>query len=113
MLLARALEGDLELIVSPQLLEELEVVLIREKFRRYFTIEEVEDYLVFIGRLGTVVPDPIEPPPFRSADPKDDYLIALAYTEKAILVSGDSHLLDLTGGAPICAPADLLGAPIG
>jgi predicted nucleic acid-binding protein len=49
---------------------------------------------------------------FFSADPKADYLIALAYSQKALLVSGDSHLLDLTGGAPICAPADLLGAPI-
>jgi putative PIN family toxin of toxin-antitoxin system len=110
MLLAQAQGAGIELIVSPLLLEELEAVLLRRKFRRYFTVEEVQDYLAFIGRHGTLVPDPHGPPPFHSADPDDDYLIALAYTEKAMLVSGDSDLLDLTGGAPICAPADLIAA---
>lgn len=45
-------------------------------------------------------------------DPDDDYLIALAHSQNAVLVSGDSHLLDLSGGAPILSPADFL-APQG
>jgi putative PIN family toxin of toxin-antitoxin system len=107
-LLERAGDGEFELVVSPQLLAELEDVLLRDKFRRYVDVETVEVFLEALRREATVAPDPTEPPPFRSADPKDDYLIALAYSEKAILISGDSDLLDLTGGAPICGPADFL-----
>jgi putative PIN family toxin of toxin-antitoxin system len=110
-LLERAGDGEFELVVSPQLLAELEDVLLRDKFRRYADLETVEVFLEALRREATVAPDSSEPP-FRSVDPKDDYLIALAYSEKAILVSGDSDLLDLTGGAPICAPADLIGTPL-
>ena len=52
--------------------------------------------------------DPEGPPPMRSADPDDDYLIALAHGNRAALVSGDSHLLDLADRAPILSPADFL-----
>jgi uncharacterized protein len=109
-LLERARDGEFELVVSPQLLSELEDVLHRDKFRRYIDVKTVGVVLGAVRHEARVVPDPTEDPPFNSVDPKDDYLIALAYAEKAILVSGDSDLLDLTGGAPICAPADLLGA---
>jgi uncharacterized protein len=111
MLLAEAHGAGFELIVSPLLLQELEAVLLRKKFRRYVTIEEVEDYLAFIARHGTLVPDPSEPAPLRSLDPEDNHLLDLAYAQKAVLVSGDSDLLELTGGAPICAPADFGKSP--
>jgi putative PIN family toxin of toxin-antitoxin system len=111
-LVERLREAEFELIVSPRLLAELEEVLLRAKFRRYASLEETRKFLAMVRHEARVEPDPDQPPPFRSTDPKDDYLIALAYTQKAILVSGDSDLLDLTGGAPICAPADLLGVPV-
>ena len=106
-LLTQAREAGFELVVSPLLLKELEVVLLRKKFRRYATVEEVEEYLGFIRQQAIAVRDPEEPAPITCPDPKDDYLLALAYSQKAILVSGDSHLLELGSGAPICAPADL------
>ena len=81
-------------------------MLLRKKFRRFVTVQEVGDYLAFISRQGTLAPDPDQPAPLSCPDPKDEYLLALAFAQKAVLVSGDSHLLDLTGGAPICAPAD-------
>lgn len=102
--------GALELIVSPLLLGELEEVLEREKFRRYVDRDTVRDYIVLLRRDAVVADDPEDEPPLRSADPDDDYLIALAFNQKAVLVSGDRHLLDLTGGAPILAPADLFRA---
>lgn len=111
-LVERLQSAEFELVASPQLLAELEDVLLRAKFRRYIGLEETKKFLAMVREEATIAPDPGEPPPFHSVDPKDDYLIALAYTQKAILISGDSDLLDLTGGAPICAPADLLGAPI-
>jgi putative PIN family toxin of toxin-antitoxin system len=106
-LLAQAQMAGFELVVSPLLLKELEVVLLRKKFRRYATEEEVQKYLGFIRQQATAVRDPDERAPITCPDPKDDYLLALAYSQKAILVSGDSHLLELASGAPICAPADL------
>jgi predicted nucleic acid-binding protein len=44
--------------------------------------------------------DPDNPEP-RSVDPGDDYLLALAQTASAVLVSGDRHLLPLGGGLPV------------
>ncbi len=107
-LLAEARAGALELIVSPRLLDELEEVLGRDKFRRYVGLDAVRDYAALLRRDALAVPDPPDPPPLRCADPDDDYLIALAYSQNATLVSGDKHLLDLAGGAPILSPADLL-----
>lgn len=108
MLLEQAHGAGFELVVSPLLLSELEGVLLRKKFRAHLTVSEVRNYLNFLRRLATVVPDPDESAPISSSDPDDDYLLDLAFAQKAILVSGDSDLLDLTGGAPICAPRDLL-----
>lgn len=106
MLLAQAHEAGFEMIVSPLLLEELETVLLRKKFRRYAAVEEVEDYLVFVKRQGTLVPDPDQPAPVPCPDPDDEYLLALAYAQKAVLVTGDLRLLEIGRGAPICGPAD-------
>jgi putative PIN family toxin of toxin-antitoxin system len=109
-LLAYAREAQFELIVSPLLLKELEVVLLRKKFRRYVSVDEARDYLDFLRQLATVAPDPDEKAPITCSDPDDIYLLALAFSQKAVLVSSDSDLLDLTGGAPICAPADFLSS---
>ena len=111
-LLEEARAGELELIVSPRLLAELEDVLARKKFRRYLDLPKAREFVDALRREATVAPDPEGAPPLRSADPEDDYLIALAYSQSARLVSGDSHLLDLADVAPICSPADLLaGVP--
>lgn len=108
MLLEQTHGAGFELIISPLLLEELEVVLLRKKFRRYATVEEVGDYLRFLRRLATIAPNPEQPAPLSCPDPKDEYLLALAYSQKAVLVSGDSDLLEIASGAPICASADFL-----
>jgi putative PIN family toxin of toxin-antitoxin system len=105
-LLERVREGELELVVSLLLLVELEEVLGREKFRRYADLDTVRDYIDLLRREAFVASDPEGPPPLRSADPDDDYLIALAHSQNAVLVSGDNHLLDLAGQAPILSPAD-------
>jgi uncharacterized protein len=100
--------GELELIVSPRLLAELEGVLRRKKFRRYIDLDAVQALFDLLRREAIIAPDPEEPSPLRSADPDDDYLIALARSQSARLISGDSHLLDLADMAPICSPADFL-----
>jgi putative PIN family toxin of toxin-antitoxin system len=107
-LLLSAGEGDLELIVSPLLLEELELVLRREKFRRYVDSDGVTAYLDLLRRSAEIAVDPETPPPIRCADPDDDYLIALAHSQNAALISGDGHLLALAGKIPVHSPADFL-----
>lgn len=107
-LLREVRDGGLELVVSPLLLEELEDVLSRQKFRRYVALDAVREYIDLIRREAVPAPDPEELSSLRSADPDDDYLIALAQSQNAILVSGDKHLLEIGAGAPILAPADLL-----
>ena len=49
----------------------------------------------------------------RSADPGDDYLIALASAHRAALVSGDKHLLSLSSKIPVFSPRDFLELLVG
>ncbi|HEX6457226.1 MAG TPA: putative toxin-antitoxin system toxin component, PIN family [Solirubrobacterales bacterium] len=107
-LVAAARDGSYDLIASPLLLAELESVLRRDKFRSYADLDRVATYVQLLGREAQIVPDPEAPPPIRCADPGDDYLIALAHAQKAVLVSGDRHLLDLAGTIPVLSPSDFL-----
>lgn len=104
--LLRAWErGEFELIVSTALLEELERALGYPKLRRHIPEEEAQRVLRWLTESATVAVDPAEPPPILSVDSGDDYLIALAASRRAILVSGDRHLLDLADRIPILEPA--------
>ena len=102
--------GSFELIVSPLVLEELKLVLSREKFRRYVDLGVVDQYVELLRRDAAMADDPAEPPPIRCADPEDDYLIALAHSRGAALVSGDGHLLELAGEIPVFTPSEFLAA---
>jgi uncharacterized protein len=111
-LLTATRDGSFELIVSPLLLEELEMVLGREKFRRYVGLGVVDQYVELLRRDSAVVADPAEQPPIRCADPDDDYLIALAHSCSAALVSGDKHLLALAGEIPVFTPSEFLASQV-
>lgn len=95
-LLDRWLAGAFELIVSEQLLEELERALGYSKIRERIPEQDSADFLALIRGVADLAPDPDDPPPARSNDPDDDDLIALAAQERAHLVSGDSDLLAST-----------------
>ena len=105
-------DGQFELIFSPLLLAELERAFAYPKLRRRISAEEAEAVIDWLRHAATVAPDPDEPPPTRSRDPGDDYLLALAAAENALLVSGDEHLLSLEGPLarrlPIHSPAAFL-----
>ncbi|MEJ7843759.1 MAG: putative toxin-antitoxin system toxin component, PIN family [Rubrobacter sp.] len=88
--------GSFEMIVSLKLLYELQEVLSRDKFRRYLSIQDVGEYVLWIEDEATAAADPEMRTSIITRDPKDDYLVALALSESAdFLVSGDPHLLDL------------------
>jgi len=81
--------------VSPSHLAELEDVLMRPQFRRYFTMREAERALERIRKRSHSVKTEFQVRPI-CRDPKDDYLLALAKAAKAdLLVTGDEDLLVL------------------
>jgi putative PIN family toxin of toxin-antitoxin system len=102
------LRGEFELVVSPALLEELERVFAYPKLRKRIEPGEADRVVEWLGSTATMAVDPNDPPAIRSPDPGHDYLIALAETERAALVSGDQHLLGLAESLPIFSPVDFL-----
>jgi uncharacterized protein len=109
-LLLSARAGGFDLVVSPLLLDELESVLQRKKFRRYVDLDGVAAYLDLLRRDAQLAADPETPSPIHCTDPDDDYLIALAHSQNAALVSGDSDLLKLSDTIPVFSPAEFLSS---
>lgn len=82
-----------ELLLSPDLLEEVERVLQYPKFS--FSSEEIVDYLALLTEAAELVR-----PDFHlsviEADPSDDRILECALAGRAeVIVSGDGHLLSL------------------
>ncbi len=102
------LDGAYELVVSPMLLDELSRALAYPKLRKRISAAEAEELLHLLRRNADVVQDPTGAPPVRSPDPDDDYLITLAASAQAVLVSGDTDLLGLGDDIPASTPADFL-----
>ena len=100
--------GEFELIVSPLLLTELERALSYPKLRKRIPQEDAVAVLAWLRRSALIVRDPPERGAVQSADPDDDYLIALAEEEQAALVSGDAHLLALAGTIPVLSARQFL-----
>ena len=106
-LLSRWRAGEFELIVSEALLDEVERALAYPKLRSRIEPEEAADFVELLRRVAVVIADPAEPPK-RAADPRDDYLLALAERAGAVLISGDRHLLDVADRFPIRSPREFL-----
>jgi putative PIN family toxin of toxin-antitoxin system len=111
--LDEARSGTIELFTSAVLLAELEDVLHREKFaKRLATVGlSPSDLVVGYAALATVIePTPISP--VILADPDDDDVLACAVAAHAeVVVSGDSHLLNLKNyqHSHILTAAELVG----
>jgi putative PIN family toxin of toxin-antitoxin system len=101
-------EGQFELVVSGKLLDELVRALSYPKLRRHISEQDANAVMRWISASATSVADPESEPPVRSVDPGDDYLVAVAWTERAVLVSGDTHLLDLASDMPVYSPRRFL-----
>jgi putative PIN family toxin of toxin-antitoxin system len=108
-ILARWLAGEFELVLSESLLAELDRALAYPKLRARIAPEDAAEFVAFLQTTAVLASDP-PAPPRRSPDPGDDYLLALAEGEKAVVVSGDRHLLELADRFPIRSPRDFLEA---
>ena len=81
-----------ELLLSLELLEEIAEVLSRDKFKRYITNDEREEFLeTLLERADLIeVVDTVE----ECRDPKDNHILELALSGEAnIIVTGDKDLL--------------------
>jgi putative PIN family toxin of toxin-antitoxin system len=107
--LRAALDDEYTLVVSPELLAELEGVLMREKFRPYISEAEATTTISLLARVAELCADPAELNRI-SPDPDDDYLIALAGAARVeYLVSGDRDLAQLAQvEPPIVTPREFL-----
>ena len=106
-IVSRWLGGEFELVVSAHLLAELERALAYPKLRTHVGPEDAAEFVSFLRSSAVRASDP-SAPPHRSADPRDDYLLALAESEDAIVVAGDQHLLELADRFPIRSARDFL-----
>jgi hypothetical protein len=102
--------GGFDLVVSPALLAELARALGYPKLTRLVQPADAAEFVDWIARSAVLAADPESAPRIRSADPNDDYLLALAMAERAILVSGDAHLIVLGDRLPVRTPADFLAS---
>ena len=105
------LQGAFELVVSPLLLDELTATLLRPKFRRWATENDVVAFIEVLRLAAVMVEDPAEVEPI-SRDPNDDYLVALARAAGAhVLVSSDGDLTSVEGNdPPIVTPRRFLSS---
>jgi putative PIN family toxin of toxin-antitoxin system len=93
------LDGQMEALLCPTLIAELAGVLTREKFAAYASEGRAEAFVMLLLDRGTVVAD-VEPTAAETADPDDDYLVALARAHAVdCVVSGDRHLLEVSSDA--------------
>ncbi|MGZ8514878.1 MAG: putative toxin-antitoxin system toxin component, PIN family [Candidatus Limnocylindrales bacterium] len=100
--------GAFDLVVSPLLLAEVRRALAYPKLERLVPPADADAFVDWLSRSAKLAVDPRGRPRVRSDDPDDDYLIALAAAERALLVSGDVHLTSLANRVPVRTPAEFL-----
>lgn len=101
-------EGRFELVVSRQLITELTATLAKTNVRKRVPPPLAAGFIAELKTGAHMASDGETETSIRSADPDDDYLIALAMKHRAALVSGDRHLTDLQGTIPVFSPAEFL-----
>lgn len=104
----RWLEGEFELVASPLLLEELSRVLAYPKIAERVSADDAAALFELVATEAEVAADGDGPAAVAVEDPGDEYLVVLAVTVGAALVSGDKHLTALADRLPIYRPAEFL-----
>jgi hypothetical protein len=102
------LSGRFELVLSHELLQELTTALGYPKLAIRVPETERDRLIDCLLSAGTLVDDPGTTADGHAADPGDEYLIALARSARAVLVSGDRHLLALAPALPVYSPREFL-----
>jgi uncharacterized protein len=94
LLVDAVLDGTLDVLACPALIDELTDVLGREKFAKHSAEGRAAAFTAGFRDRATMTEDP-PAGTVKTADADDDYLLALAQAHDAdAVVSGDPHLLD-------------------
>jgi putative PIN family toxin of toxin-antitoxin system len=85
-------DGSITIITTEQLLTEIKIVTNREKIKKYFPQQSVNELLLLLETIAENVN--IKPTHFINRDLKDNFLLDLIDSSKAdFLVTGDKDLL--------------------
>lgn len=103
------MSGRVIAVVCQHLIDELTAVLLRPKLRRWVSVADAVAFVEALGGTADVQPDPVDPQR-RVRDPGDDYLVALAEAAAAVIVTGDTDLLDAGLTPPAMTPRDLMNS---
>ena len=87
-------DTGITLLFSQELIDEFIEVALRPKFKRYFSLDDIEELLTKVQRKAKFIT--VISKVDRCRDPKDNFLLALAQDGKAThLITGDQDLLIL------------------
>ena len=103
MVIEKAEKKEIKLFISYQMLEELEGVLKRKKFSKKLEGKEytVEKAVAKIALIATLIEPNVDIDIIKE-DPDDNKVLECAVSARAtVIVSGDSHLLNLNNYAGI------------
>ena len=114
-ILKLVLEGKLNLIISPAILEETQQVLryprlVKLMIKNKITKKEVYDFLGKMSKVAVITPDKLEIDAIPD-DPSDNEILSCGLEGEAdYIISGDHHLTDLKifQGIKIVNPATFL-----
>ena len=114
-ILKLVLQGKLNLIISPAILEEIRQVLRYPKLvklmkKNMITLEEVYTFLDKMSKIAVITPGKLDIKAIPD-DPSDDMVLSCAVEGEAdFIISGDHHLTDLRifQGIKIVDPAAFL-----
>jgi putative PIN family toxin of toxin-antitoxin system len=85
-------DGSISIITTDQLLNEIQTVTSREKLKKYFPKESVNELIELLEAIAFRVE--IKPVHIISKDPKDNFLFDLIdFSQADYLVTGDKELL--------------------
>ena len=107
-ILGASRDGLFELVVSELLLAELKRTLGYPELRKRIPAEKAAAFANWVRDHGTIAEEPASPPPVASRDSDDDYLLALAISRRAYLITGDQDLLVLPDDLPILTSAQFV-----
>ncbi len=85
-------DGQFTIVITDQLIEEIKTVTSRERLKKYFPKESVNDLINLLQVIAENVNT--EPVHFINRDPKDNFLLDLIdFSNADYLVTGDKDLL--------------------
>lgn len=86
-------DGQITIIITQQLLDEIKEVTSRERIKKYFPKESVSEFLDLLDTIAVNIA--ITPTHFINRDPKDNFLLDLIdFSSADFLVTGDKDLLE-------------------